>query len=160
MAVVGIKLVVDGKLVRSSLQDLSAEIPKIGTAQIYRAMVRARSKLRKKASRPTYPIPWDNIKQKIKVIILLKQTNNLPYRRKGDYNKGFVVVKTENGYELVNNTEKASFIGGDAEGKGQSRIFRERYPLIRSVVDTEFEKVPSAVVEHIQLVAKEKGFGP
>jgi hypothetical protein len=33
-----------------------------------------------------------------------------------------------------------------------------RYPIMREVIDEEMQKLPSAVVAHIQLVAEQKGF--
>lgn len=146
------------KIVRKGLQDLSAEIPKIGRQQIYKTLTTARSRLKRKVAKPTYPIPWDNPRQKVKVIIMLKLAGNLPYRRSGDYVQGFQVVRVEGGYDLINSTAKAVYIGGDADGQGQSRIFRGRYPLIRSVVDEEVGKLPSEVVANLDIAVKQKGF--
>lgn len=159
MPPLGIRTVIDGKLVAQGLQNLSKEIPKIGRNQIYQVFVRSLKKLRKPGKRPTYPIPWVSIRQKIKVLILLKHVLGIPYKRTGLYQKQFVINRLGNsGYELVNQSERATYIGGDADGAGQTRPFVGRYPIVRKVVDTEFKKLPSAVVQHIVLVAKEQGF--
>jgi len=157
MPTVGIHVKGDSKLVRKGLEDLGAAIPKVGAYQIYRTLQKAKVRLKKPGKKVVYPINWDNPRQKIKVIIMLKKDNNLPYRRQGDYQQGFKIIKAPNGYDLVNDLEKASFIGGDAEGQGQSKIFRGRYPIVRQVIDEEFAKLPSAVVEHLIRTAKDKG---
>lgn len=154
-----VRIVVDGKLVASGLQNLRKKIPLIGRQQIYNVMTRSKKRLSKPGDRPTYPIPWDSIKQKIKVLILLKTVlHELPYRRRNIYVKAFKIVKEKDGYSLENDSDRAQFMGGDADGQGQSRIHRGRWPVIREVIDEEFEKLPRAVVRHIQLVAKESGF--
>jgi len=157
MPIIPIRVKSDAKLVRAGLQDLAKAIPQVGRLQIYQVMVRSRTRLKKPGKRVKYPVPWDNVKQKIKVIIMLKAANNLPYRRTGNYGNAFTITKLDDGYELGNTLDEADFVGGDAEGKNQSRIFRGRYPIMREVVDEEFKKLPSAVVEHLILVAAEKG---
>lgn len=153
-----IKVKVEGKLVKQGLQNLSAEIPKIGRNQIYQVMVRSKKELRKEVPRPTYPIQWDSPRQKIKVIILLRYVLGMPYQRRGIYQKAFNIEKNEDGYTLVNESERAVYLSGDADGQGQSRIHRGRWPLMRDVVDNEMTKLPTAVVAHIVIVAKEQGF--
>lgn len=154
-----IRVTVDGKLVKKSLQNLEAEIPKIGTQQIYNTMLRARKRLKKPGARMTYPVPWSSVKQKIKVIIILKHVlNQMPYVRTGGVQQAFSIVKQKDGYDLVNETTRVGYLYGDAEGKGQIRMARGRYPLMREVVDEEFDKLPTAVVAHIIIAAKEQGF--
>jgi len=159
MTMLGVHVKIDSKLVAKGMQDLGAEIPKIGRLQIYQVVLRSRTRLRKPGKKVHYPVQWDSPRQKIKVIILLKYVlKQLPYKRTEGYQQGFTIVKQKEGYDLDNATYRAKHIGGDADGLGQSRIFRGRYPLIRKVVDDEFAKLPAAVVEHIQIVGKQKGF--
>lgn len=145
------------KIVRQGLEDLEDEVPKIGRNQIYHALKRARGRLVKPGKRVNYPIRWDSPRQKIKVIIMLKLADNLPYRRRGDYQKGFHIVKLDDGYQLDNDSTQAVYVGGDADGRHQSRIFRGRYPVIRETVDEEVGKIPSATVQHLITVAAKKG---
>ncbi len=159
MTLLGVHVKADTRLVRKGLQDLGAEIPKVGKLQIYQVMRRSKARLTKKGKRVTYPVPWDNIRQKIKVILMLKAANNLPYRRKGDYQRGFKIIQIRDGYDLINENPNAEYIGGNARGKRQSRIFKGRYPIVREVVEEEAAKLPGAVVQHIKLVTKQKGLG-
>jgi hypothetical protein len=155
----GIHVTSNAKVVKKSLQDLGAEIPKVGRLQIYNVMVRSKARLSKPGKKPTYPIKWDSLRQKIKVLIILRYVlREMPYRRRDLYRKAFRIIKQEEGYDLANDMDRASAISGDAEGKGQSRIFQGRYPIMREVIDEEMEKLPTAVVAHLQIVAKQKGF--
>jgi hypothetical protein len=156
----GIRVTSNAKLVAKSLQDLGAEIPKVGRQQIYNVALRSRTILRKPGKKSKRPVPWDSIRQKIKVLIILRYVlKEMPYRRRGIYNKAFNIVKQPNGYDIINEQERATYISGDADGKGQSKIFRGRYPIMRNVIDQEMDKLPTAVVAHIELVAQKKGLG-
>ena len=158
MPTIGIYVNSNAKIVKKGLQDLAAEIPRVGRLQIYRVMLRARSRLRKPGKAVKRPVPWDSVRQRVKVMIILRYVlKEMPYRRRGNLQKAFVIRNLKNGYELENQLERAGYIYGDAEGKGQTRLFRGRYPIMRKVLDEEFDKLPTAVVAHLELVARQKG---
>jgi len=159
MAGAFIQVKVDGKLVKQGLQKLSKKIPEIGRNQIYQVVLRSRTRMRKPAPRPTYPIPWDSLRQKIKVLIILRYSlGGPPYRRTDTYRNSFVIQKLQQGYALTNESDRATHLTGDAEGVGQIRMARGRYLIMRKVIDEEMLKLPSAVVEHIKIAAAEQGF--
>ena len=87
--------VVGADIVRPGLQDLEAQIPKIGRKGIYDMMVRVRSRLAQKPRRPSYPINWDSEKQRRYVLALLRRKDNLPYKPTGRYEANWKILKRE-----------------------------------------------------------------
>jgi hypothetical protein len=110
---------------------------------------------------PTYPIPWDSLKQKIAVIIKLKKRGELPYRRKNAYVNGWQNLKTESGYESENIGHQALFMAGAVSGTypgavhvtstGQSHIQAGRWRLVKPVVDAVLARMPQKLIETIQV---------
>lgn len=119
----------DGLLVPRRLENLLDETPKVGKLQIYRAMQRTSARIGKYPSRPP----------KSKYV----RTNRL--------RKSRTITSLPNGYQLTVNPVDPKgnpygvYVLGDAMGKGQSARMGH-WPLLRTVVDQEFAKVPSDVV--------------
>ena len=92
--------VTGGELVRKGLQDLSAEIPKIGKLQIYQTEQAIARRLK------SY---W---------------TNNAPpqlpsYVRTGRLARGYTITAIPNGYTLSNSTPYTSYVVGNAYASGR-----------------------------------------
>jgi hypothetical protein len=143
-------------LVRQGLQDLSAEIPKIGRRKIYDAMNRITREME------GYP----------------GERANQTYVRTGNLGASWKVERTEDGYIVSNDARSAStvqrrtangirsyrnksagrrytrYVVGDAYGLGQAWMHKGRWPLFRDVVDKELDKMPDEVAEQIELVAR------
>lgn len=149
---------VGADLVRRGLEDLGAEIPKIGTQRIYLVMLRARTRLRKPGARPTYPIRWDSEKQRRAYFATDGFGRGIPYRRSGRYPKGWELAKLPNGYRIENNTPAARYIGGDYSGQGQSQIHMGRWPLFQEVVEDEIQELPPDIEQAITYYARGRGF--
>jgi hypothetical protein len=157
-------------LVRQGLESLFAEVPKIGRRRIRTLLNRIQKAMKKPGEKPTYPIKWDSVKQRIAYFasdgFTLKGkrppgyvNSHIPYVRTGKYNAGWRVEKFgETGYTLRNNSPHGKYIGGGADGSGQSRIHGGRWTLLRDATEEEITKLPSEVVKEILLVARSKGY--
>jgi hypothetical protein len=137
------------ELVRQGLQNLKAEIPRIGQQDIYDAMKRA----------------WDRV---------VKYPPELPgsrYVRTGTYGRAWTVKKSPGsggslgnriipGYTLVGNAvdrrgrDYTKYVGGDAYGLSQARIRQGRWVPARDAVDREVERLPQTVQNHLDSVAR------
>jgi hypothetical protein len=153
-----LKVQTNAKLVRKGLEDLKAEIPKISRARMYSALLRAQQRLKRPGKKPKYPIPWDSIRQRKAFFASDGFDGGIPHLRRGLYQKAFRIRRLSAGHELSNMSKGAKYIGGDARGKRWSRIHEGTHPLVRDEVDKEVAKLPSAVVEHLKTVARQKGF--
>jgi hypothetical protein len=131
---------VNGELVRMGLQNLTNEIPKIGTLQIYRVM---QATFRRSGE---YPEPFPGQRY--------VRTYNLRYSRS--------LEKLENGYMLViNPTNKYNrpygvYVLGDFEGAGQAQIHTYRWTPVRTIFDEEAASLPEEVVRALQVKAQEE----
>lgn len=130
----------NAELVRKGLQDLGAEIPKIGKLQIYRteqAIVRRMKSY------------W---------------TNNTPpalpsYQRTGELANGYTITPTANGYTISNNVPYTVYVVGNAYGLEQAWMHAKpgRHKLLRDVQDEEVEKLPPEIEKEISAVARRVG---
>lgn len=153
-----IKITTNARMVRKGLENLAAALPKIGRQTMYDALFRAQKKLKRPGKPIAYPVKWDSIRQRKKVMAMLREQNNLPYKRTGAYQKGYRIRALKNGHELSNPLPHAQYIGGNARGGRQSSIHQGRWPLMRDVLDKELARLPSAIVSHMKVVARQKGF--
>jgi len=153
-----LKVQSNAKVVRKGLESLRQEPPKISRARIYQALSNAQRRLKKPGKKRTYPIPWVSIKQMRAFFASEGFGGGIPHRRRGFYQRGFQIRALKNGHELSNTSKGAAHIGGNARGIGQSPIHKGVYPLIRDEVDKEVKKLPQAVVSHLKMAARQKGF--
>ena len=122
-------------LVRKGLQDLSAEIPKIGRLQIYQteqAIVR-----RMKVYPPERP--------------------NQTYIRTGTLGGGWSITSRIDGYTISNSTPYTKYVVGNAYGLEQAWMHQGRWNLLRDVSDEEVGKLPAAIEDNISQVARRVG---
>jgi hypothetical protein len=129
-------------LVRQGLQDLAAEIPKIGKGQIYKteqAVVRRMKEYWTINSPPALP----------------------SYQRTGKLAGGYFIEPLTNGYRIVNRTAYTSLVVGDAYGLGQAWFHSQalgRHMKVRDVQEHEVLKLPPEIENEITMVARRKGF--
>jgi hypothetical protein len=127
--------VTGAELVRKGLQDLSAEIPKIGKMQIYRtaqAIVRTMK---------VYPPPPAASR----------------YVRTGMLGGGWGIVAQTNGYTLKNDTPYTKYVVGNAYGIEQAWMHVGRWQKLRDVTEDETGKLPAEIEKEIVLVARRLG---
>lgn len=143
-------------LVRMGLEDLKTELPRVGAARMYAAMQRAQTELRKPGKRPTYPIKWETERQRRAYFATNGFGGGIPSHRTGKYEKGFQIRRNTNGYALFNRTPYTKYVGGSADGTGQSFIHLDRWVLIRDAVDRAVRRLPQDVREDVFMVARRR----
>jgi hypothetical protein len=131
---------VNGELVRKGLQDLSAELPKIGRQQI-RTMLN-------RVVRRQQEYPAERPGQK--------------YRRTGTLFSHWAIKEIDKGYLLSNDASHkgrayAQYVVGDAYGTRQAWFHQGRWNLTRDVVEQEIEKLPDEIEKEIVLVVRRVG---
>jgi hypothetical protein len=149
---------VKGDLVRKGLQDLGAEIPRVGRQQIYFTMRRIKARMSKAGKKPSYPIKWDSEKQRKAFFASDGFGHGIPTRRTGTYINGWTIEPITNGYKMVNQADYAKFLGGDAYGAVHSGIHIGRYEILRDVTEEEVANLPKEIEDQIVMVARRAGF--
>jgi hypothetical protein len=127
--------VVGAELVRRGLQDLSAEIPKIGRLQIYQTAQAIVRRMKVYPPPPTYST----------------------YVRTGRLGAGWMITPNTNGYTTRNDTPYTKYVVGNAYGLEQAWMHQGRWNLLRDVQDEEVAKLPKAIEEEITVVARRVG---
>lgn len=145
---------VRGELVRSGLQDLGAEIPKVGRRQIRTVMNRIQKRMSKPGDPPAYPIQWDSDKQRKAFFATDGFGRGIPTKRTGEYAGGWEIKSVTNGYQIENKTEYSKFVGGDAYGVVHSGIHAGRWAVLRDVADEEVATLPDEIEQEIVMVAR------
>jgi len=130
----------NAELVRKGLQDLAAEIPKIGRLQIYQTMQAIQRKMKQ--------YPPERINQK--------------YRRTGRLGYGWEIVSQDKGYTIQNDTPYTKYVVGNAYGLEQAWMHistdqGKRWNLLRDAVEDEVGKLPQAIEDEISMVARRSG---
>lgn len=147
-----------GKLVRQGLENLSEEIPQVGRQRIYLRMLRVRTRMAASAPKVRHPIDWDSEKQKRKVLAMLRQEGNLPYKRTGRMRAGWQLDQITDGYRLRNREDASLFVFGDLSNKKtQSNIHRGTWPLTKTVVYEELDQLPDEIQNDIERAKKRSG---
>jgi hypothetical protein len=147
------------KIVRKGLQDLRAEIPKIGRETIYAMLEKARDEVSVPPSRPKPPGLWDSEKQQIAYFKSGGFGAGIPYKPTGKSSRSWVIRKAGDiGWTLTNTFKAAKYLFGNAEGEGQSVIHAGRRPLFALVLKKHVEKLPKTIQNNINSFIKKLGF--
>lgn len=97
----------------------------------------------------TYPVNWDNERQRRFVMAKLRKEGNLPYKRTGQYALGWKANRIPFGHSL-SNAHPAGAVGGTPSG-WQSRIHRGRWPYLLNVLFDELAKIPAKLSNLIKV---------
>lgn len=127
--------VIGAEIVRKGLQDLSAEIPKIGREQIYRTMQAIVRRMK------IYPPP----------------PPTSAYIRTGTLGAGWAISGRTDGYTVSNSTPYTKYVVGTAYGTEQAWMHQGRWQLLRDVSDEEVGKLPKEIEDNISQVARRLG---
>lgn len=130
----------NAELVRKGLQDLSAEVPKIGKLQIYRTE--------------------QTVVRRMKEYWTMNVPPELPsYQRTGGLAEGYFISPTTNGYKITNNTPYTKHVVGNAYGLEQAWMHARpgRHKTLRDVQEEELEKLPPEIEQEITMVARRVG---
>ncbi len=146
------------ELVRKGLEDLAREIPLISRQRIYELMQDIRDVMRTPGVPPSHPIKWDSDKQRRYVLAMLREADNLPYRRTDATPRAWDIEKTSNGYRLYNPKNWAVYLYGNYEGARQSRIHEGRHPLAQETIEIGLSRLPGEIEEHITYYGRTRGF--
>jgi hypothetical protein len=98
--------------------------------------------MRGQGKKITYPVKWDSAKQRRAYFATKGFGRGIPTQRTGAYIKSWEVVESENGIGVRNKSESAKYIGGNAYGLAQSKIHKNRWRLLRDVVEEEIARLP------------------
>ena len=146
---------VKGELVRKGLQDLSAELPKVGRRKIRDMMNRV---VRKMQEYPPEPANRERRSSHSILGTIITKTG-----RTGTYFRSWKIEQVGNtGYKLENTAARkgkayAVYVGGDAYGNRQAWMHVGRWNVTRDVVEEEVEKLPPDIEKEIVMVARRNG---
>lgn len=151
-----VKVDKSAELVRKGLQDLRAEVPKIGKATIYSRLDIAKRELNKPAKKITYPVNWDTQEQKIAYFNSGGFGKGIPYVPTGK-SRGWALEAKTRGWKLINKFAAAVYLFGSNLGERQSSIHKGRRPVFRDVVEKHVSKLPKTIQDNITVYIKRKG---
>ncbi len=127
--------VTGAEIVRKGLQDLGAEIPKIGRLQIYQT---AQAIVRTMKSYPPPPAAST-------------------YVRTFTLGGGWMIISRSDGYTIRNDTPYTKYVVGNAYGLEQAWMHVGRWQVFRDVQDDEVSKLPPEIEKEISMVARRLG---
>jgi hypothetical protein len=154
---------VESKQVTQSLTRLGEAIPHVVNADIQRALELARDELAQPGKPSTSPVHWDSEKQRRAYFATDGFGAGIPYKRTGEYERGWQVKQTGTGtareFTISNKTVWSKYVGGTAYGKAQSNIHAGRWPLAQEVVKLHVEAGLTKVRRDIHDAIHSGGYG-
>jgi hypothetical protein len=143
------------KLVRRNLENLRTALPKIGKFRLTEALTEIARRMAKPARKIRYPVPWDSVKQRIKVIIMImRKQGSLPYVPTREHERGWKVQSNAKGGKVWNNVRGSKYLYGTMRNKKQSNIHLGRRPILRDVYDAVIVGLPKKVKESLRAIPK------
>jgi hypothetical protein len=145
-----------GELVRQGIENLDAEIPQIGRRRIRTALERVKRRMQ------AYARERSGQSMVVSHATLGKVYVAVRYRRTGRLGRSWTIDKAgDSGYVIKNNardprTGKAygHYVVGNAYGTGQAWMHKNRWQVLRDVVDEEVAALPRPVEAEIEMVAR------
>lgn len=151
----------DAKRVRQGLQDLMAEIPKVGRSVLYNSLVEARKILSQEP--PGFPedrsYPWVSTKQRMAVMAMIKKEEiEVPYRRTHQYSKSYQIRRAENGWVLFNDVPWAHWVAGTGEGQGgyQASVHAGRWAALDPTLREVLSKVDIRILNRLAVIIEDR----
>lgn len=155
---ISVKVGPGAKLVRKGLQNLRAEVPKIGRETIYSRLEIAKNELSKQPTRPKPPGLWDSEEQQIAYFKSGGFGAGIPYKPTGKASKSWVIRAVGKiGWTLKNTFKAAVYLFGNWEGERQSVIHAGRRPNFAETLKAHIERLPKAIQQNINSVVKRLG---
>lgn len=142
------------QIVPKSKEDLRAQVPKIAKSRLKAAATDLKKRMSKPGKKIKYPVSWDSVAQKFKVIIMLRKARNLPYRRTKKMQMGWKVESIQTGYTLSNKVRGSKFVYGDTGTTMQSYIHQNRWPSIRVQADIVVKNLPAGMIRALTETTK------
>jgi hypothetical protein len=159
MPFLSLRITPPARLIQKRFENLRRKIPVISRKRMYDAAVAIRHEMKQPGAKPNGPIPWDSPKQQKAFFATDGFGRGIPTKRGGEYIRGWQILRIENGYDVGNPLAHARYIGGTARSTNrQSRIHRGRWNLFKVVKDKVLAKLPKAVKEALQQLARQEGF--
>lgn len=128
----------DIELTSKDLEDLTAEVPKLGRGRIYGVMVAAKKLV------TTYP----------------SERPGQKYERTGNYGRSWDIEKLADGYRLLGHAvdpkghDYTKYVAGNAYGYGQAWMHEGRWVMLRDAVEQSMQRLPEEVLEDAQMVSR------
>jgi len=142
-------------LVRRNLDNLRTALPRIGKFRITEALTEIMRRMSKPGKKMTYPVPWVNVKQRIKVIIMImKKQGFLPYARTGSHERGWKMESNVQGGKVYNNSRGSKHLYGTMRDPRQSPIHVGRWVNLRATYDAVVKGLPKKVKESLRKVPR------
>jgi hypothetical protein len=152
--------------IERDLAQFAQGLPRAAAQPIADALAGVRAEVSKPAPHPTYPLQWDSSRQRAAFYASGGFGRGIPYQRSGNYERGWQVQGNTSsdgstyGYTLINANEHAVYVQGDAQGYGQSRIHRGRWPLFSDVVNAAIANLPDRITAELYAFAQRCGLNP
>lgn len=144
----------NAELVRKGLQNLRAEVPKIGKATIYERLVIAKTEMSKQPSRPKPPGLWDSKKQMLAFFRSGGFGGGIPYKPTGGAARSWALQAVANGWKLYNKFAQAVYLFGNYEGERQSVIHAGRRPNFALTMKEHIERLPKTIQANLDSAIK------
>lgn len=146
---------VDGTLVRQGLQDLKAQVPKVGRQGLRVVLERVKRRMQE------YP-PEPQGQSKTSVHPVLGKTFSPVkgrYVRTGKLGQSWSIEQVDNGYQIGNSATRKGkayprFVVGDAYGTGQAWMHKGRWQRFRDVFDQETSRLTDELAAVIRTVTR------
>lgn len=137
MTILSMSVSPPAELVRKGLEDLGAEIPKIGRLQIYQANQAVVRRMKE------YP----------------PERPGQTYVRTYTLGGGWMITPNSSGtgYSVSNNTPYTKYVVGNAYGLEQAWMHAGRWQLLRDVAEDEVSKLPEPIINEIKMAARRVG---
>ncbi len=126
----------NAELTRMGLQNLDAEIPKIGRKQIYQT---AQAVVRREKIYPS--------------------RSASRYTRSYRFRAGWTIEQYELGYRIMNRVPYGHYVVGDAFGGNQAWMHQGIWVPFREVADEEAAKLPEAIRNELSLAIRRNKLG-
>lgn len=155
-----ISVTTNAPLVRQGLENLTAELPKIGRRRIRTMMERVKRKMQAYPPEPA----GQSVSSSHPVLGTIFHGAAGRYRRTGRLGQSWVIedAGSGSGYKISNDASNRGrryghYVVGDAYGTGQAWMHQGRWQKLRDVVDEEVAKLPPEVEKEINMVARRVG---
>lgn len=153
------KIVDNIKTVSKKIRYFIRRTPSAARSVLEDTAIRIQTRMNVRQEKSDYPVTWDSARQRRAFFATNGFGHGIPYERTG--NTKFAVDKRfENEIQLFAPHPAGAVFGMPTANFWQSRIHRQTWPVLKTVLAEELKKLPKAIMASLKIVFTESDEAP
>ena len=153
------KIVTNIKSIAKKINYFIRRTPSAARSVLEDTAIRIQTRMNVRQEKSDYPVTWDSERQRRAFFATNGFGNGIPYKRTGA-TKFSIDTSFKNEVDLFAPHPAGAVFGMPTANFWQSRIHRQTWPVLKTVLAEELKKLPSAIMASLRVAFSESDEAP